>query len=140
MVEIDDVLNEITMIRRVHEDQVQVWEDLHERPGRDCKCDPDNLPHVQRLNSITQRLEEDALKVRESVSSSRELFLVSNTYSCFTFTKGDYIALTIARRGKHGECAEDDAAVEDTHHLHCRYGGIRVYSFRISKLPIAQFF
>lgn len=70
MVEIDDVLNEITMIRRVHEDQARVWEDMHKNPTLSfaCRCHSTNFPHIKRLYRITTRLEEDALKVRESAS------------------------------------------------------------------------
>lgn len=64
------------MIKRVHQDQVQVWEDMHKleesEDGKDrhCEynpaCNPDIIP--RRLFLITSNLEKQAQKVRESVS------------------------------------------------------------------------
>lgn len=67
--DIDDVVNELTMIQRVHEDQTQVWEALHSDKVLcfDCNCNTDDIP--RRLKSETTRLEEDAFKVRDSVGS-----------------------------------------------------------------------
>lgn len=66
---IDDVLNELNMIQRVHEDQAEVWEALHTDKTLkfDCNCKSDDIP--RRLKSATTRLEEDAFKVRDSVGS-----------------------------------------------------------------------
>lgn len=92
---IDDVLDELTCIKRVFQDQLQVWEKVHsgnkscvvcngcatsqeiereEETGGEAasqgekrdKCLTNALP--RRSLELTMRLEEDALKVRESAS------------------------------------------------------------------------
>ncbi|KAK2597778.1 hypothetical protein N8I77_012542 [Diaporthe amygdali] len=80
---IDDVLDELTSIKRIFQDQVQVWEKVHSGDkscvvcreneySREEKreeereiCVPNILP--KRSLELAVRLEEDALKVRESV-------------------------------------------------------------------------
>lgn len=73
LLDIDDALNELKMIKRVYQNQAQVWEDLHKDRtlAMDCGCTQDQAP--RRLYTIMARLEEDAHSVRESVSSSRDL-------------------------------------------------------------------
>lgn len=73
LLDIDDVLNELTMIKRVYQNQAQVWEDMHKNPilGMKCRCSPDQAPH-RRYTTMT-RLEEDAQKVRESVVTLLQL-------------------------------------------------------------------
>ncbi|KAJ0119736.1 hypothetical protein J7T55_013939 [Diaporthe amygdali] len=91
---IDDVLDELTSIKRIFQDQIQVWEKVHsgdnscavcrgieysredergeepeENPKKDREiCVPNVLP--KRSLELVVRLEEDALKVRESASIS----------------------------------------------------------------------
>lgn len=62
------------MIKRVYQNQAQVWEDMHKGQSSafgskmGCNCSPDQPP--RRLYTVTTRLEEDAQKVRESVSEA----------------------------------------------------------------------
>lgn len=70
---IDDVLDELTCIKRVFQDQVQVWEEVHsgDQSCAVCRgfsniCASRVVP--KRSLDLALRLEEDALKVRESVS------------------------------------------------------------------------
>lgn len=81
---IDDVLDELTSVKRVFQDQLQVWEKVHsgdtscvvcnglekrhddEQENKDGICPSNILP--KRSLELTLRLEEDALKVRESAS------------------------------------------------------------------------
>lgn len=65
------------MIKRVYQEQVQIWEDMHSKavlsrlPGPLAKCrfnddcDPTVLP--ARLFSILSNLDEEARQVRETV-------------------------------------------------------------------------
>lgn len=71
LLDIDDVLNELTMIKRVYQNQAQVWEDMHKDRtlAMQCRCSPDQPP--RRLYTVMARLEEDAHKVRESVRRSK---------------------------------------------------------------------
>ncbi|KAH8773679.1 hypothetical protein F5883DRAFT_27102 [Diaporthe sp. PMI_573] len=73
LLDIDDVLNELTMIKRVYQNQAQVWEDLHKDRtlSMKCRCSPDQAP--RRLYTVMTRLEEDAQKVRESVVTLLQL-------------------------------------------------------------------
>lgn len=93
---IDDVLDELTSIKRVFQDQLQVWEKVHNgnrscvvcagyEEGYKVECEeevegekkvegkkmrgtcPSNVSPKRSLE-LAMRLEEDALKVRESVS------------------------------------------------------------------------
>lgn len=72
LLDIDDALNELKMIKRVYQNQAQVWEDLHKDRtlAMDCGCTQDQAP--RRLYTMMTRLEEDAHSVRESVSYSRD--------------------------------------------------------------------
>lgn len=80
---IDDVLDELTSIKRVFQDQIQVWKKVHsgDNSCEVCRgikysrgdrkeereiCVPNVLP--KRSLELALRLEEDALKVRESAS------------------------------------------------------------------------
>lgn len=63
------------MIKRVYQNQAQVWEDIHRDRilGVECDCSPDQAPRL--LYTMMTRLEEDANRVRESVSTSNHLRL-----------------------------------------------------------------
>lgn len=68
LMDIDDVLNEIAMIKRVHQDQARVWETTglaSLQPANGSGVITDGLS--ESLFLITSRLEEDAKKVREAV-------------------------------------------------------------------------
>ncbi|KAK2608127.1 hypothetical protein N8I77_006760 [Diaporthe amygdali] len=73
LLDIDDVLNELTMIKRVYQNQAQVWEDMHKDQtlAMKCSCRPDQAP--RRLYTVMTRLEEDAQRVRESVVTLLQL-------------------------------------------------------------------
>lgn len=76
LLDIDDALNELKMIKRVYQNQAQVWEDMHKdrilaMESLGCGCSPDQAP--RRLYTMMTRLEEDAVRVRESVRSSQYL-------------------------------------------------------------------
>lgn len=73
LLDIDDVLNELTMIKRVYQNQAQVWEDMHKDRtlAMKCRCSPDQAP--RRLYTVMTRLEEDAHKVRESVRHAQRI-------------------------------------------------------------------
>lgn len=73
LLDIDDALNELKMIKRVYQNQAQVWEDLHKDRtlAMDCGCGQEQGP--RRLYTMMTRLEEDARSVRESVSFSWDL-------------------------------------------------------------------
>ncbi|KAJ0117399.1 hypothetical protein J7T55_003813 [Diaporthe amygdali] len=73
LLDIDDVLNELTMIKRVYQNQAQVWEDMHKDQtlAMECSCRPDHAP--RRLYTVMTRLEEDAQRVRESVVTLLQL-------------------------------------------------------------------
>lgn len=70
LVDIEDVANEITMIKRVYQDQANVWKALHKLGYNDgfmnlCKCRQEDMP--SHVYTVLTRLEEDAQKVRASV-------------------------------------------------------------------------
>ncbi|KAL2286025.1 hypothetical protein FJTKL_07270 [Diaporthe vaccinii] len=73
LLDIDDALNELKMIKRVYQNQAQVWEDMHKDRtlGIECGCSPDEAP--RRLYTMMTRLEEDAHSVRESVVTLLQL-------------------------------------------------------------------
>lgn len=86
------------MIKRVYQNQAQVWEDMHKDRtlGIECGCSPDEAP--RRLYTMMTRLEEDAHSVRESVRYSHYLF---NSFEVSESSAGGHPPTIDSGLGKH---------------------------------------
>lgn len=63
LIEIDDVVNELTMIKRVQQDQALVWQALHSKRSYltfKCTCQNVDKPHkVQRVSRKMHKKSEN---------------------------------------------------------------------------------
>lgn len=91
------------MIKRVYQNQAQVWEDMHKDQILEmmCSCSPDQAP--RRLYTVMTRLEEDAEKVRESV---RNTHCLQYTAKITHFSTGRDSSTVDSRLGKYRERTE----------------------------------
>jgi hypothetical protein len=148
---IDDILDEISMIKRVTESQDQVLlqiEQLKERressesPEEDTAWYGFKKPLREQCNDL-ERLEEDAKRVRKSVRAfrapqSNEAAMMA----VLTEMLGDDFTRTPTATSEHGERSEPQRAVgdplptiEDSLHLYGCYGRIckQTTSTRVSQ-------
>lgn len=142
---IDDVLDELTCIKRVFQDQLQVWKKVHsgdksclictgcinnhgdededeskdEEGGGIC---PSNILPEQSLE-LALRLEEDALKVRESASIYQmEVRPTEYNAKCLA---GYHTAHFAPRRGEYREFSQSKRTIQDFGRIHSGHGDFR---------------